>query len=139
MSRKTIQVTLPVESPDELVALGETLVAKHGELGNDSPLDAGKMTLLGQLIAVAKKANSDMKDFDAKARTQCQLRDTKLGIADGQSVTTPGTAANLINYARKQLLVTHEGHEELLGEYGFDVVIGTAKSPARKNGNGQPH
>ena len=28
-----------------------------------------------------------------------------------------------------------------IGEYGFDVVVGTAKTPVRKNGNGngQPH
>jgi hypothetical protein len=65
-----------------------------------------------------------------------QARDKDLGIGEGQTATTPDTALNVITYARKQLLVAHEGNEEKLGEYGFEVVIGTAKSPTRKNGNG---
>jgi hypothetical protein len=39
-------------------------------------------------------------------------------------------------YVRDQLLIEFEGHEEKLTEYGFDVVIGVAKSPQRRNGNG---
>ena len=41
------------------------------------------------------------------------------------------------------ILKLSEGNEEKLSAYGFSVVVGTAKSPVRKNGNGngngQPH
>jgi len=33
-------------------------------------------------------------------------------------------------------LIAHRGNDEKLEEYGFEVVVGTAKSPVRMNGNG---
>jgi hypothetical protein len=42
-----------------------------------------------------------------------------------------------VTCVRDELLIEYEGNEEQLSEYGFDVLIGTAKSPSRRDGNGQ--
>ena len=141
MSRKTVSAPIPAESPDELQTLGDGLVAQHEALGDVSPLDKDKMTTLKNRLSGAKSADGDFKSREAQAQSFRQVRDTHLGISEGQNVTTPGTALNLINYARKQLLVTYEGNEEKLKEFKFNVVVGTAKTPARKNtnGNGNSH
>ena len=136
MSRKTVSAPIPVESPDELQTLGEGLVSKHEELADASPLDKDKMTTLKNRLSGAKSADGEFKSHDAKAQSFRQARDTNLGISEGQNVTTPGTALNLITYARKQLLVTYEGNEEKLKEFKFNVVVGTAKARTRANGNG---
>ena len=40
-------------------------------------------------------------------------------------------ALNIITYERDQLLLSLEGNEEALGNYGFNVVVGSAKMPQR--------
>ena len=32
-----------------------------------------------------------------------------------------------------QLLLSNDGNEDVLGQYGFNVVVGTAKSPVRSH------
>ena len=66
-----------------------------------------------------------------QAQVARQRRDTALGIADGQTATTPDTILNLVNYVRDELLLQYAGNEEVLEQYGFDIAIGTAKSPTR--------
>jgi hypothetical protein len=129
MARKTVRVDIPTGSPDEFISLGQSIVAKHTSDGASSPLDAGKMTKLAAALAIAVPQNQAAKDADAVAQNARQVRDGALGIADGQTAYTKDTALNLITYARDQLLVTDEGSEEALTAYGFNVVVGSAKSP----------
>ena len=51
----------------------------------------------------------------------CRVKDLKQAYKD--------TGLNLITYARDLLLVQNEGEEESLQAYGFNVVVGSAKSP----------
>ena len=120
---------MPANSPDELISLGQSIVAKHTSDGAASPLDAGKMTKLGAVLAIAAPQNQSAKDADAVAQNARQVRDGALGVADGQTAYTKDTALNLITYARDQLLVSDEGAEEALTAYGFNVVVGSAKNP----------
>ena len=69
--------------------------------------------------------------MDAQSQTLRQQRDTQLGIATGQTATTPDTALNLIVYARDILLTNNVGNEEVLTQYGFNVVIGQAAMPTK--------
>jgi hypothetical protein len=129
MARKTVRVDIPTGSPDDLIALTQSIVAKHIEDGAASPLDQKKMAALSATLTVAVPQNQAAKDADAVAQTARQVRDGALGIADGQTAYTVGTTLNLVTYARDQLLVTHEGEEEALTGYGFNVVVGSAKNP----------
>lgn len=131
MSRKTVRVDLPTGSPDDLIALGNAIVAKHNKDGAASPLDPAKVTKLAAALGIAGPENQAAKDADATAQKARQTRDVALGLADGQNATTRDTALNLITYARDQLLVSNEGTEQALEAYGFTVVVGSAKTPTR--------
>ncbi len=144
MARKTVRVNIPSSKPEALLRLGQAAVATHKAKGANSPLDDEKMKLLDRLVngqpatadtpAVdgADQKNQSAKLHDAAAQTDRQARDILLGIADGQTSDTKGTALNLLGYVRDELLVVSDGNDEALGEWGFDVVVGTAKSPTKK-------
>jgi hypothetical protein len=132
MSRKTVRVDIPNGSPDDLITLGNSIIAKHTADGASSPLNAAKMTALSDALATAGAQNKAAKDADAAAQTARQMRDTAMGLADGQTATTKNTGLNLITYARDQLLIANEGTEEALTGYGFNVVVGSAKTPAAR-------
>ena len=131
MARKTVRVDIPTGKPGDMLMLGRKICTQHTADGDKSPLDAGKMATLQALITAAEATHSSAKDLDAQAQTARQSRDQSLGIADGQTAYSPNTALNIITYARDQLLLTLEGDEEALGNYGFNVVVGSAKTPQR--------
>lgn len=132
MARKTVKVEIPASKPDDLIKLGQAILTKHTEEGANSPLDTKKMTTLAGQVGLAAQRNQDAKDADAVAQKARQDRDNALGMADGQNASTKDTALNLIMYARAQLLIANEGVEEALSAYGFDVQVGSAKAPQRK-------
>lgn len=129
MARKTVRVDIPTSSPESLMNLGQSILKKHTDDGDASPLDKDKMSKLSAALAIAAPQNQAAKDADAVAQKARQTRDQALGTADGQTAYTKDTALNLITYARDLLLVEDEGEEESLTAYGFNVVVGSAKSP----------
>jgi hypothetical protein len=133
MSKKTVNVDLYVRQADKMVGLGKRISEKNAELGENSPLKGSKK-LDALQIAVSS--------VEAKRKEATQLRKTSeklmqesenlLGYAEGQTAETPGTVYNLLTSIRNILLEEYRGNEEALKEWGFDVVVGTAKSPVRK-------
>ena len=132
MSRKTVRVEIPTGRVDDLIALCQGVLAKHTADGLASPLDAAKMAKFQSAVGPADTNNTQAKQLDGQAQTLRQQRDTLMGIADGQSAATKDTGLNLLTCARDQLLLVNEGNEEALSQYGFNVVVGSAKSPTRK-------
>lgn len=123
---------MPANKPEELIALGQKIFAKHQQLGANSPLAAARMTTMHANVASADTKNASALDFDAKAQATRLNRDTILGIAKGQSASVPNTVLKDVTYVRDQLLIAYDGSEEQLTGFGFNVVIGEAKSPTRK-------
>jgi len=91
----------------------------------------------------------DMKDFEKKttegeahkleqgrldklSQQEGKEASLRIGSAEGQSVKTKGTLYNYLTRMRDTLLEEFEDNEEKLGEWGFKVVTGEAKSPTRK-------
>jgi hypothetical protein len=109
--------------------LGQAIVDKDTADGDASPLDKKKITALAAALAIAVPQDKAANDADAVAQKARQVRDQALGTADGQTAYTANSAVNLVTYVRDQLLVTYEGQEETLTGYGFNVVVGSAKSP----------
>ena len=132
MSRKTVRVDLPAKRPDDFIKLGRAIHAKHVLDGVNSPLDPDKMTALKDVLDAAEPKNTQAKQLDGQAQTLRQERDTSLGTAAGQNAQSPATALNLVTYARDELLLKEAGSEEALSNWGFTVVIGTAKSTTKK-------
>lgn len=132
MARRTIRVEIPTGKPDDIIALAKDVHTKHAADGVDSPLDTDMMATLNTKTTSADTKNASAKQHDAQAQALRQDRDTLLGLADGQTADTPDTALNLLTYTRDALLLKYRGSEEKLSEYGFNVVIGSAKSPTKK-------
>ena len=132
MARKTVRVDVPSSCPDDLIVLAQKILAKNTSDGTKSPLPAEKIAALQAATTAADTTNASAKDFDAQAQAARQQRDQSLGVADGQTAYTAGTVLNLVTYVRDMLLLTMEGNEEGLSAYGFNVVVGSAKTPQRE-------
>jgi len=131
MPRKTVRIDIPLGRPDVMILLAKKICSQHAAAGDKSPLDAAKLSVLQQVIEVAEEKHLAALAHDAQAQSARQTRDQSLGFAEGQTAYSPNTALNIVTYARNQLLLTLEGDEKALGDYGFDVVIGLAKLPQR--------
>ena len=132
MARRTIRVEIPTGKPDDLIALAKNVRTKHVADGADSPLDTDMLNTLNTKTTSAETKNASAKQHDEQAQALRQDRDTSLGLADGQTADSPDTVLNLLTYTRDALLLKFRGNEEKLSEYGFNVVVGSAKSPTKK-------
>ncbi len=133
MSKKTVTVNFYLRQAEKMIALGKRIEEKSAELGDESPLKGSKK-LDALRIAVSDaetKRREAAKQRDASEKLM-QESESFLGYAEGQTAETPGTVYNLLTSVRNILLETYRGNEEALQEWGFGVVVGTAKNPVRK-------
>lgn len=129
MARKTIRIELPTGSPDDMVILAEDILAHHTELGSAAELDPARVAEMAAKAAAAKDKRKRAADFAAKAETLNLEAATLLGLAPGQDSQTEGTVLFQVSLFRDTLLPLHRGSEQALGEYGYDITLGTAKTP----------
>ena len=132
MSRKNVRVELPINSPDALLKLAESITEKHKELGAKSPLSAYDMAAFEASHQKAAAKSKEARRLHAQAEALTQESYNFLGIGKGQTAETKGTAYNVITRLRDQLLLTHDGNEEKLSEYGFNVVVSAGVSNGGK-------
>lgn len=132
MPRRTVRVDMPTSKPEEMLKLADKVIKWHEAPSNASKLDATKMTDFKAALTKAQKFHDDGKDFEAKAQAANQKRNGYLGL---NHTPMPGdaklTVLEGVTYARKQSLLDFAGNEEEMTNQGFNVVIGTAKSPTK--------
>ena len=129
MARKTIKIEIPTGSPDDMVLLTEGIQAHHLALGSAATLDSEVVAALADKAAQAKAKRKQAAELTAQAETLNLQAATLLGIAPGQTSETKDTVLYRIEGIRDELLIEHRGTEQALGEYRFDITIGTAKTP----------
>ena len=129
MARKTIKIEIPTGSPDDMIILAEGIKTRHLALGSASTLDGDEVTAMADKAALAKAKRKQAAELSAQAETLNLQAATLIGVAPGQSSETKDTVLFLIDGIRDELLLEHRGTEQALGEYGFDISIGTAKTP----------
>jgi len=133
MTRKTIRVEMPVNTPEEFVRLAENIRLQHQNLGENSPLMVlNVMDVFNDKITQGKQLRDRSKEMKRVSESLMEESMLNLGLATGQTSQTPGTVYNLMLKVRDFLLVTHRGNEEKLSEWGFKVVVGQAKAPRKK-------
>ena len=132
MSRRTVRVEIPVNSPEALMVLLAAILAREEDPTGTPEADPAQISKLAALQSAVQIPHTKAKALDAQAQTLRQQRDTKLGVAAGQNMETPDTALNLITRVRDALLVKYHGNEEALSNWGFNVIVGEAKAPTRK-------
>lgn len=109
---------------DELIRLGEKIVERHTALGDESPVKGfGIETITGQ-IGKAEVHLKKARDLHAEAEGETEKAYMLLGLGKGQSVKRPtGTVYYTAGKVRNQLKITHEGEEEQISKWGYNVVI----------------
>jgi hypothetical protein len=129
MARKTIKIELPTGSPDDLIILAEDIKDHQLSLGSGAELDSAKAMSPADKAAIAKAKRKQAKDLDAEAENLREEAAIILGIAPGQTAETKDTVLFEVIGIRDDLLLKHRGNEQALGQYGFNITIGTAKTP----------
>ena len=132
MARRTVRVKLKPNNPEFLITLAEIIVKKHQETGENSPVKALKMEVLQEKVKKVLETREEAKELRNKSEKLMQESYTNLGISEGQSQDTPETVLNFIAHIRDTLLAIYKGKENVLKEWGFEVVVGEAKSPQKK-------
>lgn len=135
MSKKRVKVKIP-RKPDELIQLGEDIIAEHTAQGAGSPLNGLDIPAFTARVAAAKTKNQEQKQLRRNAET---ARDDLLGKKKGQNSTTEGTVLNFIVRSRNMLLGKHKGSEQHLGDFGFEVSqSGQSNGGGAGGGTGTP-
>ena len=131
MARVTVRVDIPSGSPEEMMKLGNKIIETDAAAAPADKLDPAKISALQGDMTTAGAQHKEMLKQAALAQTSRVNRDTALGTADGQTVNTKGTALNIITNFRDRLLLENEDNPEVLTNYGFNVVVNTAKAPTK--------
>ena len=133
MARKTIRVAIPHGRPDNFSKLLNKIKTEHARLAKDCPLksdpDVDMVTFTSKLAA-ADKLRTLSENLRQQSEDAMQQARSIYGTAKGQNINTPGTLLYDCDMIKKSLLKKYKGNEETLSTYGFDVIIGQAKSPA---------
>jgi hypothetical protein len=120
MARKNIRVVIPT-NPEDLVKLGENIVAKHNEDPAASPIAGLDMEDFETKVTGADSKQKEAEKLRKDSETATEERDGLLGHRKDQNSNTAGTILNYVSRVRDILLGNFRGEEQKLGDYGFTV------------------
>ena len=121
---KATRVKIPVDKPEETLDLSDQIIEKDTADGVDSSL-AGVIDMAAFALKVTD-AKAKRKEADKKSGTaqkKYELASNKCGYGKGEQKGDKNTVVWFVRQVRDLLLVIHDGNEETLSEYGFNVVI----------------
>ncbi len=120
---RTIRITIS-RALDELIRLGNKIVERHTELGDESPVQGFDIETIPERITTAKVHLKKARELHAEAEGETEKAYLLLGLGKGQTIKQPKDTVYFISgKVRNQLKVTHEGEEEQISKYGYNVVI----------------
>jgi len=129
MARRNVRVDIPIGSPEEMKTLVEAILAKIDDGTASAALDAAKILTLRAQDTTNNEARTEGRLLHGRAEAKTQEADNALGTGEGQSINTVDTIYNIVaQHIRESLLLEHQGEEEKLSEYGFNVVISESSS-----------
>jgi hypothetical protein len=133
MARKTVRVELPVKEPKEIIGLFQGIVKQHKKLAASSPISEGvvKMAAFEQRTIQAATLQGEIEELESSLMQKLGARDLIIGRSDGQNANTSGTLYFETLQIRDLLLAVNRGNEQALESWGFNVVVGIAKTPKR--------
>ncbi len=120
---RTVRITIS-RAIDELIRLGNKIVERHEALGQDSPVQNFGIEAIPEKITTAKVHLKKARELHAEAEGETEKAYKLLGIGKGQTIKqSVGTVYYTSGKVRNQLKVTHEGVEEQISKWGYNVVI----------------
>jgi len=124
--RKTIRVVIPT-NPEEAIRLALKVMSKHDQDGESSLLRVLEVETFRKSVTTADKENARSGDFRQQSQACVQARDNAVGH---QRALVIGTVRHFLLAARDLLLACYKGHERMLADWGFEVLL----TPASENG-----
>ncbi len=120
---RTVRITIS-RAIDELIRLGNKIVERHTALAQDSPVQNFGIEDIPEKITTAEVHLKKARELHAEAEGETEKAYLLLGIGKGQSIKKPtNTVYYIEGKVRNQLKVTHEGEEEQISKWGYNVVI----------------
>jgi hypothetical protein len=128
-----VKVEIPDDSSDALLSLADEIIAHHEALlllPGGSPL-TGEVDMVDYKtkVTAAKVLRTDARTNEELAQSLNNQAIVIIGYGEGQTAETPDTLYWYHTGIRDYLLRKFEGAEEVLSEWGFEVVLGSHLSP----------
>jgi hypothetical protein len=135
MPRVTVRADIPILRIDKFIALIEKAWNKHTSMGATSPFHNHPdidMSRYEQLKNAALQKRKEALEHYEQAQELMQESRRLLGIDKGQTVNTRDTLYYFLKSMKMVLMVKHQGVEEGLTPWGYNVVIGSSGVGRRK-------
>lgn len=127
MAKRNIKIIFGVGDRNRMIATANKVSEKNTALGEQSPLKPINMAGFTSVLDTASVKNTQMEELLLRYEQSKAETDLALGIAKGQSVSTPDTLQYYLALIRNQLLIVYKGREELIEDWGFEVIITESK------------
>jgi hypothetical protein len=134
MSKITLRIPLYPKQPKKFIDLMKKVVEKHEEDGASSLLNNPDYIDMADFKAKLLQAEGLRKEsLYHRAQAEIKMEESKniLGTGKGSSIDLPDTLYHMLNKIKRLLLVKFTNEPMALAEYGFDVVVDTAKGVGR--------
>lgn len=118
-----------------LLFLARDILAKHNELGADSPLDADFVSELQALYDRSKTLSDEKKKKEQDAHFTTDQRNRVIGVGDYR--TNPKTLYQKLIEAKAILKVKFYKNERKLSQFGFEVDASTSNDSDSQDQNDQ--
>ena len=129
--KRNVNFNIPYKNAQGLLDLSAAIISKHTTDGVGSILTAPLFDMADFEAklnnAVQLREDADAKDADSQAKNE--LARNTCGYGEGQNSQTPNTLYWFFTQVRDLLLLVHEGNEEQLSTWGFNVVTSESSSP----------
>ena len=133
--KKGYNVRLPSRSAYVVLKAAEKCVARHKELGKDSPLVDYDMKTFEKYGKEADGYINYANKYHDSAEAISEKLNNLLGFAKEQSIRTKGTLYNRVGLIRDFLLVLYSGNEKQIEDWGFKIIISTNKKKKEEEEN----
>lgn len=120
-------ISLPSSSPYDMLDAADKCIARHKELGKDSPLNSFDMKSFEQYGKEARGYINYARKYHDDAELVSEKLNDLLGFGKEQSIRTKGTLYNRVGLIRDYLLVLYAGNEKQIEAWGFKIIISTSK------------
>ena len=132
--KKGYNVRLPSRSAYVMLKAAKKCVARHIELGKDSPLVDYDMKTFEKYGKEADGYINYANKYHDDAEAISEKLNNLLGFAKEQSIRTKGTLYNRVGLIRDFLLVLYSGQEKQIEDWGFKIIISTNKKKKEEEG-----
>jgi hypothetical protein len=135
MPRKTVRADIPIDNPGKFSDLIKQAWAKHALLGAASPFHNHpdiNMTRFQQLMDESLQKRTQAEALYEEAEALMQQSRVLWGNDKGQTINTPDTLYYMLKDIKQLLLVKHQGVEQSLEGWGFNVVISLSQVGRKK-------